>query len=102
MRPGDIAQTLTGNFTNTNPGPVYVASVTASIGTVAKATGAPAGTCDATDYTLATPLMTVNADVPTGTAQSAWTGATIKFNNKSAVNQDACKGATVTLAYAIS
>ena len=45
--------------------------------------------------------MTVSAEVPAGTVQGAWTGATIKFNNKSAVNQDACKGATVTLAYTI-
>lgn len=101
MAPGDSAQTLTGTFTNTNAGPVYVASVTASIASVLKATGAPAGTCDATDYTLATATMTVGHEVAAGNNVDAWTGATIKFNNK-ASNQDACKGATVNLAYAIS
>lgn len=102
MAPGDTAQTLSGDFNNTNTGPVYVATVTASISSVVKAVGAPAGTCDATDYSLATPAMTVNAQVPSGTAQGTWTGATIKFNNKPAANQDGCKGATVHLAYTIS
>lgn len=102
MYPGDANQTITGNFDNNNDGPVYVSTVTASISNVAKATGAPAGTCDATDYSLTTPAMTVNAEVPKGTGVGAFTGAKIKFNNKPTVNQDACKGATVTLAYAIS
>lgn len=99
LRPGGAAQTLSGNFTNPNDSPTYVTSVTVSIASVTKATGAPAGTCDATDYTLAGTTMNVNAQVPTGTAQGAWTGATIAFNNKSAANQDACKGATVNFSY---
>jgi hypothetical protein len=100
MYPGDSAQTISGDFTNTNSGLVHVGTVTASISSVVKAGGAVAGTCDATDYTLAGATMTVNADVPVGTNQGAWTGATLKFNNK-ATNQDACKGATVNLSYAI-
>jgi hypothetical protein len=102
MRPGDSAQTLSGTFTNTNTGPVYVASVVASISSVDKAVGAPSGTCDATDYTLANATMTVNAEVASGTGVGAWTGATIKFNDKVATNQDACKGATVNLAYTVN
>ncbi len=101
MYPGDSAQTLSGNFDNSNPGPIYVGTVTASISSVTKASGAPSGTCDATDFTLAGATMTVNAEVPAGSAKGSWTGATIKFNNK-ASNQDACKGATVNLSYAIS
>ncbi|HEY1537800.1 MAG TPA: hypothetical protein VGF63_00275 [Solirubrobacteraceae bacterium] len=101
MYPGDSAQTLSGNFDNTNSGPTHVGTVTASIGTVTKAGGAPAGTCDATDFTLTNAAMTVNADVPVGTAQGTWTGATIKFNNK-VTNQDGCKLATIALVYAIS
>ena len=100
MHPGDSPQTLSGDFTNGNDGPVYVGTVTASIASVTKAGGAPDGTCDASDYTLTGAAMTVNAEVPTGTG-GAWTGATLQFNNK-ATNQDACKGATVTLAYVIS
>lgn len=101
MHPGDTAQLLAGNFTNGDDGPVYVGTVTASIESVDMATNAAAGTCDASDYTLANAAMAVNAEVPVGFRQGAWTGATIKFNDK-ATNQDACKGATVNLTYTIS
>jgi hypothetical protein len=102
MYPGDSAQTLSGDFTNTNSGPVYVGTVTASIASVVQAAGAPAGTCDATDFTLSSAAMTVNAEVASGANKGSWTGATIKFNDKTGTNQDACKGATVNLHYAIS
>ena len=101
MAPGGSAQTLSGDFDNPNTGPVYVATVTASISSVTKAAGAPAGTCDASDYTLSTATMTVGHEVAAGSGVDAWTGATLKFNNK-ATAQDACKGATVNLAYAIA
>jgi hypothetical protein len=102
MGPGDSAQTLSGNFTNTNSGPVYVTSVVASISSVTKGGSAPAGTCDATDYTLASATMTVNAEVASGTGVGSWTGATIKFNDKAGTLQDACKGATVNIAYVVN
>jgi hypothetical protein len=102
MFPGDSAQTISGNFDNPNSGPIHVSTVTASIASVTKAVGAPTGTCDATDFTLASPTMTVNAEVPAGNEKGSFTGATIRFNDKSGANQDACKGATVTLGYAIS
>jgi hypothetical protein len=101
MAPGDSPQGLSGDFDNSNSGPVYVATVTASISSVVKAGGAPAGTCDATDYTLAGAVMTVGTEVPAGTGVGSWSGATIQFNNKGTI-QDACKGATVNLAYAAS
>src|SRR3954454_1586813 len=53
MYPGDSPQTISGNFTNPNGGPIRVNTITASIASVTKASGAPAGTCDATDFTLA-------------------------------------------------
>ena len=99
MYPGDAAQTISGNFNNPNAGPVYVTTVTASISSVTKAVGAPAGTCDATDFTLAAATATVNAEVPAGNGKGAWTGPTLHFNDKAGVNQDACKGATVNLSY---
>jgi len=102
MYPGDSPQVISGNFDNSNSGPVRVETVTASIASVTKAVGAPAGTCDATDFTLASPVMTVGGMVPSGTGVSAFTGATIQFNNKPAVNQDACQDATVTLSYAVA
>jgi len=95
MYPGDVAQTISGTVTNTAANSAYVVSVTASIASV---TPVVAGTCDASDYTLASPVMTVGRDVAASTAV-IFTGATLKFNNK-ATNQDGCKGATVNLAYA--
>jgi hypothetical protein len=98
MAPGDVAQVLSGKFNNPNTGPVFVGTVTASIAGVTKKAGAAAGTCDATAYTLGGAAMAINAEVPAGTNVGAWSGATIKFNNKVDQNQDACKGATVKLA----
>ncbi|TDW86948.1 hypothetical protein EV137_5017 [Kribbella pratensis] len=97
LRPGDAAQTISGTVTNNADSSAYVNSVTVSIAGVTQASGAT-GICDATDYTLASPTMSVTTDVaPGGTAN--FNGATLKFNNK-ATNQDGCKGATVNLSYA--
>jgi hypothetical protein len=102
MYPGDSPQTISGDFDNPNSGPVYITDVTVSIASVTKAVGAPAGTCDASDFTLTGASMAVGAEVPAGNGQGAFTGATIQFNNKAATNQDACKNATVSLAYSVS
>ncbi|MET9270580.1 hypothetical protein [Kribbella sp. NPDC003557] len=97
MYPGDSAQTISGTVKNNASNSAYVNAVTVSIASVTKAAGVT-DDCDASDYTLATPVMNVATDVAAG-ATVPFTGATIKFNNKAA-NQDGCKGATVNLAYA--
>jgi len=97
MYPGDSAQTISGTVKNTAVNSAYVTKVVASIASV---TPVGTGTCDASDYTLATPDMAVGQDVASGSTVT-FSGATIKFNNK-ATNQDGCKGATVNLAYAAS
>jgi hypothetical protein len=99
LAPGVPAQTLEGTFGNTNDGPVYVTSVTASIASVTQAENA-VGDCDVDDYTLTDELMLVNDEVAVGDPMGAWSGATLAFNNTGA-NQDGCKGATVNLAYEI-
>ena len=101
MFPGDRAQTISGTFDNTNPGPIYVTSVTVSITSVVLAAGTT-GTCDATDFVLAGATMAVGHEVAVGAGLDEFTGATIKFNNKAAANQNACKSATVNLGYAIA
>jgi hypothetical protein len=98
LRPGGSPQTLSGDFTNANDGPVYVDTVTASIASISG--GGP--TCDADDYTLSNAVMTVEAEVPVGAGVGSWTGATIAFNDKAGENQDDCKNATVNLAYTAS
>lgn len=101
LRPGGAAQTLSGNFTNTNTGPVYVTNVVVTISSVTKDPGAVAGTCDATDYVIVGGTMAVGAQVPVGTAQGAWSGATIAFVNKG-TSQDQCKLAVVNFNYAVN
>ena len=101
MYPGDVAQTIAGNFTNTNQGPVYVRTVTVSIASVVVAANAPAGDCDASDFELAFATIDIGREIVVGTGVDSFTGAQIRFNNKNE-NQDACKGATVNLAYAIA
>ncbi len=96
MYPGDAAQSINGTVKNTAANSAYVTAVTASI----TVTPLGAGTCDATDYTLASPIMAVGSDVAAG-ATVPFSGATLKFNNK-ATNQDGCKGATVNLTYTAS
>lgn len=93
LAPGTSAQALAGNFDNPNSGPVYVASVTASVSGTDK-TG-----CTASDYTITGSPATVGVQVAAGSGVGGWSGITIAFNNKAATNQDACKGAIVTLAY---
>jgi len=101
LAPGGSAQTLSGNFNNSNAGPVYVTSVTAAIDHVSDTNDDPIVGCDDTDYTLANAVMSVGAEVIAGNAKGSWTGATLAFNNK-ASNQDACKDAIVHLSYTVS
>jgi galactokinase len=71
---------------------VYVTTVTATV------TGTDKAGCGPTDYTIGG-TATVNAEVPAGTGVGSWSGLTIAFNNKPAVNQDVCKDAVVSIAY---
>jgi hypothetical protein len=92
LAPGLPAQTLSGNFTNGNGGPVFVHAVTVQV------TGTDHGGCDASDYTIGGSAV-VDDEVASGPAVGSWSGLTIRFNDKADANQDACKGATVNLAY---
>lgn len=98
LRPGGAAQTLSGDFDNPNDEPVYIASVTAALDSVVDGNGDPVAGCTTADYTLTGATMTVNAEIPTGDSQGAWTGATVEFNN-TASNQDACQGANLVITY---
>ncbi len=102
LYPGGPAQGLDFKVSNPASGPQYVSAVTVAIASVTKATGAPAGTCDASDYTVTQPTTAVNQDLPTGdTSFSGAKAGTIKMVNKASA-QDACKGATVNLSYTAS
>jgi hypothetical protein len=97
MYPGQTAQTLSGTFTNTNVSPVYVAAVTANPVVTIDAGHA---LCTPASYTMGGTAL-IGHEVAAGTGVDAWTGLTIQMNNLPS-NQDACKGAIVTIAYASS
>jgi hypothetical protein len=101
IAPGDSAQSLSGTFLNDNTGPVYVATVTASIASVVKDPKAVDGTCDASDFILTGAVMSVRKEALADDT-SPWAGATLQFNNKADANQDQCKLAKVNIAYVIS
>jgi hypothetical protein len=100
LAPGVGAQQLSGTIENLNTSPVFVSTVTAAIASVLDADGDAIDSCDAGDYALTDAVMTLNSEVLAGDS-SAWTGAKIAFYNDPQANQDACKGAVVSLSYTI-
>jgi hypothetical protein len=93
LAPGVAAQTLTGSITNNGTNSFQVTGLSAAI------TSVSAAGCDATDYTLVQP--SISASSLAAGASTGFTSGSIAFNNK-ATNQDACKGATVTITYTVS
>ena len=91
LAPNLPAQAIAGTVTNKAENNAYVASVTVSV------VGTDKAGCDASDYTVSNPTMTVAKDLASG-GSFDFSGASIAFNNK-AENQDDCKGATVELEY---
>jgi hypothetical protein len=98
LYPGGPAQTLSGNFDNTNASKVYVAAVTATGLAISGAGAGATPACTAADFTLGG-TAPVAAEVPAGTSQGSWTGLTLAMKDLG-TNQDNCKGATVTITYA--
>lgn len=98
LAPGVSPSTISGTITNNATNNAYVHTVTASIASVTLSPTAT-GTCDATDYSLASPTVTINTDLTPGQVVT-FSGPTLAFNDKTGTNQDGCKGATVNLAYA--
>lgn len=100
MYPGDSAQTITATVKNTGTENYKIQAVKAFVTTDKEG-------CDGTDYMLnGNPAPTSQATAaslsltPTDLAPAATTTVdyTLQFNNKT-TNQDACKGAAVTITY---
>lgn len=103
MYPGDAAQALTGTINNVQPTggqSQYVTAVTVTKDSVTGAGTASLG-CTIADYDLVGGPIAVGQDIAPGANFALPVGATVKFHN-SAANQDDCKGATLHLHYAIS
>jgi hypothetical protein len=89
--PGGPSKSLSGTFNNPSAGPVYVANVTATVSSTS-AIG-----CSASDFVVSG-TATVAAEIPAGNGQGAWSGLSIAMTDTGS-NQDACKGATINIAY---
>jgi hypothetical protein len=105
LYPGGPSVDLSGNFYNPNVGPAHVTTVTAGAITVTKAVGAPAGSCDGTDFQITGTGTVVDSSVPASATatdyQGSWSGLSISMVNAS-TNQDGCKGATLSIAYTVA
>jgi len=95
LYPGGPARALSGTFNNPNAAAVTVGAVTATI-----TTSAP-GTCLSSWYTITGSSTPVTQVLAAGTAVGSWSGLNVALTNN-ALNQDACKGATVTFAYTVA
>ena len=93
LYPGGPAVALSGTFDNPNSGPVYIASVTATV-------DEPANGCTAGDFEI-TGTATVDAQIPSGNAQGSWSGLSVAMKNL-ATDQDVCKNTPVTITYTAS
>lgn len=91
---GSVA--LSGNFDNPAANAVRVSSISATV------TGTDKPGCDPNDYSISgTPTIAGGGDVPSGNGVGGWSGFTLSMAN-TATNQDACKGATVSISYTAS
>ena len=91
---GSVA--LSGNFDNPATNAVHVAGISATV------TGTDKAGCNAADYSISgTPAIANSGSVPSGTAVGGWSGLTLSMANTGS-NQDACKGATVSISYTAS
>ena len=97
LGPGIAATVITGTITNHAMTTTVVAAVTVSIAAVTKASLAATGSCDASDYVLLDPVMTVGQSLAPG-GSASFAGAEIGFSDKP-VNQDACQNAVISLNY---
>jgi hypothetical protein len=95
--PGATGQALSGNFDNSNPGPVYIANVTAAVHSFSSRADVSKPACTQGDFSI-TGTATVNANVPAGTAQGSWSGLSVSLLNGGG-NQDNCKGVSITIDY---
>ncbi len=94
MYPGDGAQTIHVTIANGSTQSVHVTSVSASVTSTSNVG------CTSADFTVGA-AAALNIDIAAGASAVNVTGPTIHFFNDPARNQDACKGVTVNLAYAI-
>lgn len=104
LYPGGPAQTLSGDFSNSNNSPAYVTSVTASLSSVDGGSDSSKPACTTADFQLSNATMSVGQDIPgragydSNVTAGSWSGATVALKD-TADNQDNCKNATLHISY---
>jgi hypothetical protein len=92
--PGGVAQNLSGTIGNGNTFAVPLSSLTATV----QVDGAHSPACVAAWYSVTN--LTLPSSVPAN-GSVAFTGK-VQLLDQPATNQDACKGATISLAYQVN
>ncbi len=88
---------LSGNFTNPNPGKVYVTAVTAAITPFSVQADGTKPACTQADFSISG-TASVGAEINAGSGVGAWSGLSLSMVD-AATNQDNCKNVTVPIVY---
>jgi LPXTG-motif cell wall-anchored protein len=88
---------IRGTVTNNSLEATFIDAVKVSISGVTVAVGASPGSCDASDFVLLDPIMTVGQTLPSG-GTTVFSGASLALAD-SPWNQDACQRAIIHLSY---
>jgi hypothetical protein len=101
--PGGPAQALSGNFDNSNSGPITLSSLTASVHSFSSSlVDASKPACTQADFAI-TGTATIGGSgvVPAGTGVGSWSGLNVSLTN-AGTNQNNCKGVSITIDYTAS
>jgi len=96
LYPGATATALSGDFKNTNSGPVTISSITASVHAFSSQTDSLKPACTEADFTIGG--TSGSNVVPVGDHVGTWSGLTVQLV-AGIGNQDNCKGQTITIDY---
>ncbi len=91
---------MSGNFNNSNSGPVFVAAVTASVTTFSAQADGTKPACTQADFSI-TGSASVNAEIAVGNGVGLWSGLSLNMTDAT-TNQDNCKNISVPIAYTSS
>ena len=98
LYPGGPGGSLSGTFTNSNSGTVFVSEVNATLLAPTGPNVANTPACTIADYALSGFPVAVGNEIASGTGVGTWSGGSVRLLN-SATNQNSCKGATINIAY---
>ena len=99
--PGGPAQALSGNFDNSNSGPVTISTFSASVAAFSSRADGTKPACTQADFAI-TGTPTFTTAVPSGTGVGTWSGISVALTNNASANQDNCKGVPITINYTVS